>query len=153
MIYLKVGFYIPAFTAHLSAWLSPKCFLALSVLIESVLSCLGGPAVFLAFVSKVPPAPAPPPPHTHTHPTAPPAVLICLCSVRSAPAPRGAKGRGEILLDLRWGIACRWPQAKWRGLPLEVTRSDTTAVQHRPRVAATGRKTGPSVTNRSWYLL
>lgn len=62
VIYLKVGFYIPAFTAHLSALLAPKCFLALSVLIESVLSCLGGPAAFLASVSKVPPAPAPPPP-------------------------------------------------------------------------------------------
>lgn len=59
VIYRKVGFYIPAFTAHLSAWLAPKCFLALSVLIESVLSCLEGPAAFLASVSKVPPAPAP----------------------------------------------------------------------------------------------
>lgn len=87
VIYLKVGFYIPAFTAHLSAWLAPKCFLALSVLIESVLSCLGGPAAFLASVSKVPPAPAPPPPPLPDPPL--PAVLICLCSVCSAPAPRG----------------------------------------------------------------
>lgn len=142
VIYLKVGFYIPAFTAHLSAWLAPKCFLALSVLIESVLSCLGGPAAFLASVSKVPPAPVPPP-----RPSTRCAYLFVLGLLRSC-----SERRGEVLLDLRRGIACRWPQAKWRGPPWEVTRSDTTDVQRR-RVEATGRKTGPPITSRSWYLL
>lgn len=96
MIYLKFGFYIPAFAAHLSAWLAPKCYLALSALIESVLSCLGGPAAFLSSVSKVP---LHPPPTSFT-PSSRCAYLFVLgelgcCSERRGEERRGPAGPTE----------------------------------------------------------
>lgn len=109
--------------ARLSAWLAPKHFLTLSVLIESMLSCLVATAFALS--QKCP----------FTLPASPLIHLLCLsvCAL-FAQLPVLVPGTTQRISPVsRWrppeGHRLPPASAKWRVLPREVTLSDTTDVQ------------------------
>lgn len=109
--------------APLSAWLAPKHFLTLSVLIESMLSCLVATAFTLS--QKCP----------FTLPASPLIHLLCLsvCALFTQLPVLVPSTTQRISPVSRWrppeGHRLPLASAKWRGLPREVTLSDTTDVQ------------------------